>query len=311
MTKVRTIKNNRKGLSLVELTRLFPDEKSAIAWFETHRWGDEKSCPKCGSLAIIKNNAASRKEPYRCKDCRAFFSVMTGTIMYNSKVSLREWVIAIYLISTNLKGVSSYKLGRDLGRTQKTAWLLAQKIRDSFVASSNKLEGEVEADETFIGGKARNMKRSKRTKAHIPNKQAVLGMVERGGRIIAKPVRNTGAITLRNEVIRNVKLGSTLYTDELASYKKLGKVYNHQSVNHSAWEYVRGQAHTNGIESFWALLKRGYHGTHHHLSIKHLHRYINEFAGRHNNRSIETLEQMAIITQGFIGKRLTYKELVK
>ena len=314
MTKARTIKNNREGLGLTELIRLFPDDEAARAWFEAHRWGNEKSCPRCGSLAIIENQATSRKEPYKCKDCRSFFSVKTGTIMTKSKVSLQEWVIAIYLITTNLKGVSSYKLGRDISRTQKTAWLLAQKIRAGFIDNGEKLSGTIEADETFIGGKARNMSKAKRAKLSgtgYADKVVVFGAKERGGKVRAMPVKNTGRITLQNAVIKNVELGSALYTDELASYKRLGKVYNHQSVNHGAWEYVKGQAHTNGIESFWALLKRGYHGTHHHISIKHLHRYINEFAGRHNNRQSSTLEQMAIITQGFIGKRLTYRELVK
>ena len=310
----RTRKNQRAGISLIELTKLFPDEDSAIKWFENIKWGKSgKHCPHCGGvrISIITNK---QPMPYRCKDCRKHFSVKTGTIMAKSNLPVRKWVFAIYLMTTNLKGVSSMKLHRDLDIAQKHSWLLAQKIREAFVSNSGKLEGVVEADETFIGGKVGNMSKKKRMKVSgtgTTGKQPVLGMVERGGRIKAMPVRNTGRITLQNEVIKNVKLGSILYTDELASYKKLGKVYNHQAVNHSAWEYVKGQAHTNGIESFWALLKRGYHGTYHHISVKHLHRYINEFSTRHNIRSLETLEQMAIISKGFIGKSLPYKALVK
>ncbi len=308
----RLSKTERKGISILELSQMFPDEDAAIAWFEKVLW--EKGgryCPHCGSTNTA-DKPNKKPQPYRCRDCKKFFSLKTGTVMNNSNLPVRKWVFAIYLISTSLKGVSSMKLHRDLDISQKHAWHLAQRIREAFNINANKLSGEVEADETFIGGKVGNMSKKKRMKmGKNDNKVAVLGMKERGGRIIAKPVISTGARALQPEVIANVEKGSTLYTDENPSYKKLGSVYRHKSVNHSAWEYVKKEAHTNGIESFWALLKRGYHGTYHKMSAKHLHRYVNEFAARHNDRRSATLAQMQFIAKGLTGKKLTYKTLIK
>ena len=233
--------------------------------------------------------------------------------MWHSRVGYQQWLFAIYLMTTNLKGVSSLKLHRDLGMTQKTAWLLAQKIRQGLSSPLDKLGGEVEADETFMGGKEKNKRKHKRVRcmAGTTGKEVVMGMRERGGRVIAKPVISTGARALQEQVRTHVRPGSTLYTDENPSYKALGREYNHQTTNHSVGKYVDGMAHTNGIESFWALLKRGYYGTYHQMSAKHLHRYIGEFTGRHNIREKETLAQMIDVAKGFIGKRLPYKELVR
>ena len=309
----RTERNRRVGMSIVELTERFPDEKAARAWLEGIKWADGKpDCPYCGSLniAVVKNE---KPQPYRCRDCRKHFSLKTGTVMADSNLPLRKWVYAIYLMTTSLKGVSSMKLHRDLGISQKTAWLLAQKIREAFADDKGKLEGVIEIDETYIGGRNYNRHKSKRIKnaKGIMGKAPVIGMVERGGRVKAKHIIRTDSRTMQGYIGRNAEYGSFLITDDHHSYRGIHRSYRHRVIKHSAKQYVDGMVHTNGIESFWALLKRGVNGTYHHISVKHLNRYVSEFAARHNVRTKATLDQMTEIAKGFIGKRLTYKELTR
>ena len=305
-----TGKAHRQGLSIIELTEMFPDEDSARNWFETIRWPDgQRECPRCesGNTQVVESG---KPMPYWCPDCRSYFSVKVGTIMQSSKLPLRKWVMALYLMSTNLKGVASTKLARDLGITQKSAWFMAQKIRESWKTDGPPLSGDVEVDETYLGGKSRNMHKSKRpTNGRGPvNKIAVIGAKERGGKVKARTIARTDASTLKGFVAETVEPGSTVYTDEHRGY--LGMVdMDHQSVKHSAGQYVDGMAHTNGIESFWAMLKRGYVGTYHKMSLKHLGRYVSEFAGRANLREHDTIVQMMILASGMVGKRLPWREL--
>ena len=304
---------DREGLSVIELFKMFPDDKSARVWLEELSWPNgERHCPMCGSLNT-KTVPNEKPMPYHCGDCRKYFSVKTGTVMQSSKIGLQKWVIAIYLMSTSLKGVSSMKLHRDLGVTQKTAWHLAQKIRQGWLEGQDddKLDGIVEVDETYIGGKNRNKHRSKWVKGTGGTaKEMVIGAVERDGDIRVKHIQTANLKTFDGFVAENVKDGSTVCTDEHRGYSRLNEFYTHKTVKQTVGQYVDGMAHTNGIESFWATLKRGYKGTYHKMSPKHLSRYITEFAGRHNVRDHDTLVQMEMLAKGFTGKRLRYKDLI-
>ena len=302
-------KAHRKGISLIEIAAMFPTDGAAERWIEAQRWPKGPYCPYCGSLNVqvdIKHSSMT----HRCRDCptRPMFSLKTGTAMHRTQLGYREWAIAIYLLATNLKGVSSMKLHRDLNITQKSAWYLAHRLREGWKAGNGGMfSGPAEADETYLGGKRANMPKSKRKALKgrgAIGKTAVVGVKDRiTKRVHAQVTPFTDAATLQSFIHNHVMRGAEVYTDEHGGYRNL-KGFEHASVNHSVGEYVRGMAHTNGIESFWSMLKRAHKGTFHKLSAKHLNRYVTEFAGHHNDREYDTLAIMERIASGLSGKRL-------
>jgi transposase-like protein len=298
-------------ISTFQFAQMFPDTETARKYLEGRLWPEGVVCPFCQK----KDRIAARKGGfYRCNACLQDFTVRTGTIFERSHVPLNKWLYAMYLLLTSRKGISSLQLSKELGITQKSAWFLLHRLREACGDDMATLQGIIEVDETFIGGKETNRHANKKLYSKgTQDKQAVLGMRERGGKAVARPIPNRTAEVLTGQIKKHVWGGSTVHTDDHAGYNDLDpRYFQHESVNHRAKEYVRGSVHTNGIESVWAVLKRGIYGVYHHTSTKHLQSYLDEFAFRLNegNCKVPTLDRIVTLIEAGKGKRLTYSKLI-
>ena len=304
---------SQKGMTIVEAVGTLSDDEKAERMFIDARWPDGVACPKCGSVDI-KDQSESRKQPFRCRDCRKEFSARTGTLLHGSNLSYSKWALAIYLLATSNKGISSIRMARDIGVTQKTAWHLAHRIREAWASGDDPMfAGPVEFDETYVGGReGRRHAEKKLKKGNFAAKTTLVGAKDRAtGHVKTAVVDSPDTKNLVDFVHSTVedKFSTTVYTDGAAAYYHVWS-FRHGVVEHSTGQYVDGDVHTNSIESFWSMIKRGIMGVYHYVSPKHTHRYALEFEGRNNSRMMDAWDQIKLVMSGLDGKHLPYRKLV-
>lgn len=300
---------NTNFKSITDLLKAFPDEQTCINHLEILRWNGNVVSPLDATSKVY--NCKGNK--YRCKNTGKYFNVKTETIFDNTKLGLQKWFLAIYLVTSHKKGISSLQLGRDLDITQKSAWFMLQRIRKCFdIENDNTLDNEFEADETYVGGKNKNRQADNKIEnsqgRSSKDKSPVVGKVERGGKVNAYQVEDVISATFKREIIKNVKENAKLYTDEGLGYKGVSRIYDNSIVKHNQSQYVNGRIHTNIIEGFWSLLKRGIFGIYHFTSKKLLQLYVDEFVFRYNTRNTTIENRINTLLLNF-ENRLTYKTL--
>lgn len=296
--------------ALIEAIQYFADPKVCVEFVKNLVFEDgEVFCRKCGNMEVT---ALSTRQLWQCKGCRKQFSVKVNTIFEDSPISLSKWLVAVWLITNAKNGISSYEIHRAIGVTQKTAWFLLHRIRHAMAEGSFvKLSGVVESDETWVGGSEKHKHVTKqmfKRNGRKDDKTLVMGMLERGGRVVAKVVDNQTKPVITAEVRKHVEAGATLYTDALHSYRSLAGEYNHDFTDHRI-QYVRGPVHSNSIEGFWSLLKRSIKGTYTHIEPFHLNAYLNEQALRYNLRKGNDFTRFNQVVGQVAGRRLTWKQL--
>jgi len=297
--------------SLFDLARTFDTEQKCIEYLEELRWANGVVVSPYDPNSKVYKCAGNK---YRCKTTGLYFNVKTDTMFDCSKIKLQKWFMGIWLVAMHKKGISSHQLAKDIDITQKSAWFMLQRIRNCFdIENNHTLDKKVESDETFIGGAEKNKHANKKTEGtqgrSCKTKTPVFGMIEREGKLVAKVVKSTASEHLTPEMVKHIKKGATLYTDEWVGYNNINRLYNHLFVNHNEKQYVKDEIYTNTVEGFWSLLKRGITGIYHFVSKKHLQKYVDEFVFRYNTRTFGERERFEHFFSN-IENRLTYKMLI-
>lgn len=313
MAKVQN-RSTKNDPVLIALPLACANEAAAVEFMEKQRWGDLPCCPLCASVAVYQmqdSKTGQRQANYRwrCRDCKQQYTVRKGTVFEDSRIELRHWCFAFWRASTSKKGVSALEIHRQTGLSYKSSLFMLHRIRFAMADSVvGPLSGQVEVDETYVGGKPRN-KGPHNKRGHGTKKQPVMALVERGGKVKTKPIADITAKTLKQFIRDNVDRSATILSDENSAYSGIGAEFDggHHTVTHSKREYVRGEVHSNTVEGFFSLVKRGLYGVYHNVSKEHLHRYMSEFEFRYNNRHLDDGDRTNAAIKAAEGKRLVYK----